>query len=236
MQHFKHRYTLPIIIILFIFAIFALGVAFFNIRHNTTVPREANMSILGVELDQNKDNVDLNKLQQKGISFIYLRATQGKSYFDDNFLLYRDKVKGTSLAYGTIIAFSNQSTVDDQYQYFISKVGNDTGNLPVMIVPAVDSQSDKYWKSMAKFSNLLINLGKKVLIVSNYDKKGFFNKNISYLYTGASLKDKKNYAFWCYTQTGRVKDIENLEANVTMFAYIGSMAEYQEFYGANSLH
>lgn len=233
MHRYRHRYTFPAIIVLLVLALAGIIFAFMNSHKNTTVPRGANMSVLGIELDQNKDNIDLHELQQNGISFVYLRSTQGKSYFDDNFLMYRDKVKGTDLSYGTIITFSNQSSVNDQYQYFMKKVGQDTGNLPIMIVPAINTDNSKFWKDMGRFSNLLTSQGKKVLIAGPYQEKKYFPQGTQFLYTGASLKNKKEYAFWCYTQAGRVKNVEYLDSDVTMFAYIGSMANYQQLYGAN---
>ena len=33
-------------------------------RQNTTVPRGSNMSVLGIELDQTKDYIDLHKLEK----------------------------------------------------------------------------------------------------------------------------------------------------------------------------
>ena len=38
-------------------------------------------------------------------------------------------------------------------------------------------------------------------------------------------------AFWCYTQNGRVKNIDNLNRDVTMFAYIGTNTQYEQLYG-----
>lgn len=231
-HRFQHRYTLPAIIVLLIITIGVMLFGVINLRRNTTVPRGANMSVLGVELDQNVDNVDLHQLQKAGISFVYLRATTGASYFDDNYLIYRDRVQGTKLSYGSIVTFSNQSSVNAQLAYFQRKVGTKTGNLPIMIVPSTTSTSKKYWQKMARFSQALVNSGKQVLIVGSYKKKKYFAPGTQFLYTGASLKDKKEYAFWCYTQAGRVKNVQYLDSNVTMFAYIGSMATYQARYQA----
>ena len=97
MHRYRHKYTFPSIIILLILAFSGLVWGYFNMRQNTTVPRGSNMSVLGIELDQTKDYIDLHKLEKNGISFVYLRSTQGKSYFDDNYLLYRDQIQGTNL-------------------------------------------------------------------------------------------------------------------------------------------
>lgn len=97
MHRYRHKYTFPSIIILLILAFSGLVWGYFNMKQNTTVPRGSNMSVLGIELDQTKDYIDLHKLEKNGISFVYLRSTQGKSYFDDNYLLYRDQLQGLIL-------------------------------------------------------------------------------------------------------------------------------------------
>lgn len=233
MHHFKHRFTLPAILILLVLALSGFAYAFFNLKTNTTVPRGSNMSVLGIELDQNTDGVDLHQLEKQGISFVYLRATQGKTYFDDNYLTYRDRILGTKLSFGSIITFSDESSAQEQFNYFEQQVGRKTGNLPIMIVPAKKTNSVKYWKNMALLSQKLNLLGKKVLIAGDYTKKKYFPVGTDFLYTGASLHNKNEYSFWCYTQAGRVKNVTNLNDNVTMFAYIGNMADYQAKYATN---
>lgn len=230
---YKHRFTLPAIFILLIIVVGGFIYAFFNLRTNTTVPRGSNMSVLGVELDQNIDGVDLHQLEKEGISFVYLRATQGKTYFDDNYLVYRDRILGTKLSFGSIITFSNESSVQSQFNYFEQQVGQNTGNLPIMIVPAIKTNSVKYWKKMAQLTQKLNLTGKKVLIAGDYTKKKYFPPRTEFLYTGASLHDKNEYNFWCYTQAGRVKNVNNLNDDVTMFAYIGNMSDYQAKYATS---
>ncbi|MBP2057577.1 GH25 family lysozyme M1 (1,4-beta-N-acetylmuramidase) [Lactobacillus colini] len=234
-HRYHHKYTFPSIIILLIVAISILLFGVYNLHRstNTTVPRGSNMSVLGIELDQTKDDVDLHKVQDNGVSFVYLRSTQGKTYFDDNFLLYRDQLQGTRLSWGSIVTYSNESTPLEQYQFFMKKVGQNSGNLPVMIVPAVDSQSKKYWRSLATFAQYLQSNGKKILVADNHHWKNLFLPETQFLYTGASLKNRKDYSFWCYTQNGRVKNTEYLEGGTTMFAYIGSMSNYQQLYDSN---
>lgn len=90
-----------------------------------------------------------------------MRSTQGKSYFDDNYLLYRDQIQGTNLNFGTIIAYSDETSNQEQYQYFLNKVGTNTGSLPVMIVPAASHLTKSYWKRMGIFAQMINNLGKE---------------------------------------------------------------------------
>lgn len=127
MKRFQHKYTLPAILILLVLAISGILLGFFNFQKQTTLPPDSNPSAIGVELNQSLDYVDLHKLQDNGVSFVYLKATQGRSYFDDSFLSYRDQILGTKLAFGCLIKYSNESTALQHYRYFNSKVGRNTG-------------------------------------------------------------------------------------------------------------
>ena len=79
MKRFQHKYTLPAILTLLVLAIAFLLIGFFNFRRQTTLPADANSSAIGIELNQDVDYVDLHKLQANGVSFVYLKATQGRS-------------------------------------------------------------------------------------------------------------------------------------------------------------
>lgn len=118
MKRFQHKYTLPAILTLLILVIAFLLIGFFNFKRQTTLPPDANSSAIGIELNQDIDYVDLHKLQSNGVSFIYLKATQGRSYFDENYLSYRDQILGTNLAFGSEISYSNESTPMQHYRYF----------------------------------------------------------------------------------------------------------------------
>lgn len=231
MKRFHHKYTLPAIIVLLIIAVGLLFVGLSNLRNQTTLPPDSNSSAIGVELNQNFGYVDLHQLQSNGISFVYLRSTQGRSYFDDDYLSYRDQILGTKLAFGTSIAYSNESTPLEHYQYFMKKVGVNTGSLPVLIEPAVNDYSLKYIKQMAQFTQMLEMQGKVVMVEVEVKYKRFFPKNVIFMTGGKKAPNKLQYSFWRYTNDGRVKSVKGLEDGVTMIAYNGTVTQYKQKYG-----
>lgn len=61
-----------------------------------------------------------------------MKATQGASYLDDDFVTdYQRLDGGHSLRVGVYHYFSFDSTPQAQAQHFIAKVGNDIGSLPI---------------------------------------------------------------------------------------------------------
>ena len=231
MKRFHHKFTLPAILILLIVAIVLLLTGIANMRNQTTLPPNGNASAIGVELNQDYGYIDLHELQANGISFVYLRSTQGRSYFDDDYLLYRDQVLGTKLAFGTVIAYSNESTPRQHYQYFLKKVGTDTGSLPIWIEPAIDNYDIAYIKQMAQFTSMLLRLNKRVIVDVAVKYKKYFPYDVQFITGGRKAPDKMQYAFWRYTNNGRVKSVKNLEDGVVMLTYNGTVTQYKEKYG-----
>lgn len=231
MKRFHHKFTLPAILILLIVAIVLLLTGIANMRNQTTLPPNGNASAIGVELNQDYGYIDLHELQANGISFVYLRSTQGRSYFDDDYLLYRDQVLGTKLAFGTVIAYSNESTPTQHYQYFLKKVGTDTGSLPIWIEPAIDNYDIAYIKQMAQFTSMLLRLNKRVIVDVAVKYKKYFPYDVQFIIGGRKAPDKMQYAFWRYTNNGRVKSVKNLEDGVVMLTYNGTVTQYKEKYG-----
>ena len=231
MKRFHHKVTLPAILVLLILAVAFWVIGFINFRKQTTQPANSNPSAIGVELDQDVDYVDLHKLQTNGISFVYLRSTQGRSYFDENYLSYRDQILGTQLAFGTEMYYSNESTALQQYNFFMKKVEHNTGSLPIMVIPAVENRDKKFLQSMAHFTKMLENNGKKVLIAVDEKYHNFFPKGTQFVAESKKRPSKIKYSFWRYTTNGRVNDVDGLEKGVTMYAYNGTVAQYKQKYG-----
>lgn len=230
MKRYHHKYTLPAILTLLVLAIAFLLIGFFNYQKRTTLPPDSNSSVIGVELNQDIDYIDLHNLQANGISFVYLKATQGRSYFDENYLSYRDQILGTKLAFGSVITYSNESTPWQHYRYFFKQVGNDTGSLPILLVP-VALRSPKYLKSMGQFASLLENRGKKVMVELDYKYRKYFNSKVMFMSSSKQSPNKVKYSFWRYTTGGRVKNVTGLENGITMYAYNGTVSQYKQKYG-----
>lgn len=231
MKRFHHKYTLPAILILLITALCLLVTGINNMRNQTTLPPNANTNAIGVVLNQDYGYIDLHELQGHSISFVYLKSTQGRSYFDDDYLSYRDQILGTKLAFGTIISYSNESTPQQHYRYFMKKVGLNTGSLPIWIKPAVDNRDLRYIKQIAQFTQLLQQQGKRVMVDLDVKYQKYFPANVQFITGGNKAPNKLQYSFWHYTNNGRVKSVKGLESGVTMLAYNGSISQYKQKYG-----
>ncbi|GFZ26252.1 GH25 family lysozyme [Lactobacillus corticis] len=228
---FHHRYTLPALIICLILVICGLLYAFHNYFSETSQPSGVTTATIGVRLDQDYGSVELSQLENNGISFVYLVSTQGRSYFDDDYLTYRSRMMSTKMAYGTIVRYSNESTASQHYRYLMKKAGRNLGSLPVLIEPAVNDHSSQYLRSMAKFVKKLQQLGKRVMVEESFQTAKYFPKKTLFMAGAKDAPNKMQYAFWRYTTNGHVKNVTNLNKGVTMYTYVGTTQQYKERYG-----
>lgn len=232
MFHFRHRSTFFLLIVAFIIVVAGLFFAYKSFPRQTTLPANANLSVIGAELDQSKDYVDLHQLESNGLSFVYLRATQGKSYFDEDYNLYRDQIQGTRMAFGTVIYFSDQSTVASQWNFFQKKVGANSGSLPILLKPAQGvRKNSRFYRQMGQMATRFLTTNKMVMVLVPKKYQMYFPSETRFLNDEQHVPNKNLYAFWQYTNHGHVKNTKNMEDNVTMYAYNGTMGQYKQLYG-----
>ncbi|MFD1440408.1 GH25 family lysozyme [Lacticaseibacillus hegangensis] len=91
----------------------------------------AKYPVRGVALSQSDGSADFQALQSSGLAFVYLKSTQGASFFDDSFATNYQQASGSGLAVGVYHYFSFDSDPAAQADYFAAKVGKNFGTLPI---------------------------------------------------------------------------------------------------------
>lgn len=113
--------------------VLALGGAWWYFAHRNPRPNATRYPVLGVRLDQTDGDQDFAALHKAGVSFAYLKATEGASYFDDDFAFNYQHAAGSGVALGVYHFLSFDSTPAKQAAQFETNVGNDIGTLPIGI-------------------------------------------------------------------------------------------------------
>ncbi|WP_054663711.1 GH25 family lysozyme [Lacticaseibacillus camelliae] len=91
----------------------------------------AKYPVRGVVLSQSDGSADFQALQSSGVAFVYLKSTQGASFFDDSFATNYQQASGSGLEVGVYHYFSFDSDPGAQADYFAEKVGKNIGTLPI---------------------------------------------------------------------------------------------------------
>ncbi|MFC6179741.1 GH25 family lysozyme [Lactiplantibacillus daowaiensis] len=127
----RWRHRLSLVLILAVIALLGWGGLQWLHMRRTAVVRGFN--VRGVAVSQNDGYLDFDGLQKDGLKFVYLKATQGASYTDDNFSSNYSRVLGTSLGVGVYHVFSFSTSAQAQAAYFEKTVNDNIGNLPIAI-------------------------------------------------------------------------------------------------------
>ncbi len=90
--------------------------------------------VIGVDVSEYQDKIDMKRLSEQNVSFVYIRATEGSSYQDACFRENWKNAHDCGLPAGAYHFFSFDSSGGTQAQNFIDTVGELEGDL----LPVVD--------------------------------------------------------------------------------------------------
>jgi len=82
-------------------------------------------STIGVDVSSYQANIDMNKLKEQNIKFIYIKATEGSKKKDNKFAENWENAKNADLLSGAYHFFSYDSEGKTQAENFIETVGDD---------------------------------------------------------------------------------------------------------------
>ena len=178
-------------------------------------------STIGVDVSSYQANIDMNKLKEQSIKFIYIKATEGSNKQDDRFAENWENAKKEELLSGAYHFFSYDSEGRTQAENFIKTVGTD---IKGRLIPAVDveyygnkEQNPPNKEDVVRELKVFLEMiekeyGIRPLIYTRteiYDKylKGEFEeykKWISSFYTPISWNYKDDWYIWQYLNRGEL--------------------------------
>ena len=179
-------------------------------------------STIGVDVSAYQDTIDMQKLKEQDIQFIYIKATEGSSYQDKKFATNWENAKKANLVAGAYHFFSYDSAGKTQAENFIKTVGMD---LKGRLIPAVDveyygdkEQNPPKKEDVVRELKLYLEMleetyGVKPMIYTRpdiYEKyiKGEFDaykKWMSSLYQPLSWKYQDDWYIWQYFNRGELE-------------------------------
>ena len=183
---------------------------------------DKNNSTIGVDISSYQADVDMEKLKEQDIKFVYIKATEGSALQDDKFAVNRENADKAGLPSGAYHFFSYDSPGSTQAENFINTVGDD---LKGRLLPAVDVEyyGDKEKNPPAKedvvreltvfLNKLEEHYGTKPMIYTRseiYDKylqdySGKYKMWISSLYSPLSWNYHGDWYIWQYLNRGKLE-------------------------------
>lgn len=189
-------------------------------------------AIIGVDVSEYQDKIDMKKISEQNVSFVYIKATEGSSYQDACFRENWKNAHDCGLPAGAYHFFSFDSSGKTQAQNFIAAVGDLKGDL----IPVVDFEyygdkqksppdKEKVLRELHTFLELLEKeYGVKPMI---YTLKNIYNvyldgevkgyplwvRNVFYT---AALDGWSDYVIWQYLDTAQLDGYSGGEKYIDM--------------------
>ncbi|MGH6759993.1 MAG: GH25 family lysozyme [Phyllobacterium sp.] len=206
----------------------------------------------GTDVSKYQATIDWPTAKASGISFAFIKATEGGDRVDDRFLENWRAARAAGVPRGAYHFYYFCRPAIEQARWFIENVPKDSGALP----PVLDMEWNGHSptcklrpKASIVRSEMKIFLdaierhyGKRPVIYTTVD---FFDQNDLRSFTGypfwlrsvAGHPDEKYgphpWTFWQYTGTGSIPGIKG-DADINVFA--GGHKQWQEWLTANKVH
>lgn len=207
-------------------------VAYFALRNPR--PSVHRYPVLGVQLTQSDGTQNFTSLHKQGVTFAYLKATQGSSYFDDDFNTNYSAGIASSVDVGVYHYFSFDSTPTAQADSFFKHVGSNTGTLPIGVYVTAYTElpsRERLSQNLQQFVNLLTQhyTGRRVVIMGSPTVLKLVQsvaKGAPRMVISTQHGDVGTHAFWEYTTGAPLPG--GTGTRYTAIVYNGTRAGYRE--------
>lgn len=185
--------------------------------------------VKGIMISQSDAYIDFVSLANSGQKFVYIRASQGATYTDDDFSDNFQRGQGSGLQVGSYHIFSTQSSVHDQIKNFTKKVGSDYGTLPPMVVVR-DNLSKKQIQQLSDFIYRLHHYyDTDVMVRSDYDTFKQLNPSIMHNVQYFSPDEDNKKANFIEVKKYRNINIDGSDILVNQVAFNGNKTGWQRY-------
>ncbi len=199
--------------------------------------------VQGIDVSHYQGMIDWAQIQDQGIDFAFIKATEGSGYVDECFYDNWQAAEQTDLMIGAYHFFSFDSGARSQAALFIETVGNLTGK----ITPVIDIEfyGDK-WNEPPGKEDVTEQLGEMLLILEEYYHTKpiiYTTYNVYYQYIKGGFKEyplwirnvyfppdwhmKGEWTFWQYTDTAVMSGYVGEEQYIDRNVFCGETAELE---------
>ncbi len=199
----------------------------------------------GVDVSKYQGDIKWPVLKSRGVSFAFIKATEGGDHIDESFKSYWRASKRAGIPRGAYHFYYFCTSAIKQARWFIKNVPKDSSAMP----PVLDAEWNHQSKTCKKrppahrvrsecrifLKALERHYGKKPIIYTSPD---FYEDNLkgsfrNYTFWARSVTahpkikyKKRNWLFWQYTGTGRTAGVKG---NIDLNAFNGSTGAFNRW-------
>ena len=227
-----------IVLIAILFAaLFLAGI----VRLNT--PSAKDYPVRGVDVSEYQGSIDWAAIEQQGIQFAFIRATEGSGYTDATFVANWEAVADTGILAGAYHFFSFDSGADTQAANFIAAVPTGRPMLPPVVdvelygahkqnppdAETVRSELDEMLHLLEEHYGvkpILYATGSAytLYLAGHYEEHPIWIRDV---YFTPKLADGRDWAFWQYSDKGRLGGYAGEEKYIDLNVFAGTIQELE---------
>lgn len=230
-------------------AIFVTAMLFYNGIILFNNPSIKDYPVRGVDVSHYQGYINWSELSNQGISFAYIKATEGRAYIDERFEYNYSEAQKTSLRVGAYHFFSFESTGKSQSENYINTVTPCKNMLPPVIdlelygdfiytPPSKDVVLTELYDMTAELENFY---GITPVIYATEETYSLYLEGefdncdiwIRSVYRKPRISDGRDWTFWQYTNREKLEGYSGEERFIDMNVFNGSAAEFEEYGGKN---
>ena len=208
-------------------------------------PSRDRYPVRGVDVSHYQGVIDWPVLAEQGISFAFIKATEGSSHVDASFAYNYEEARRTDLRVGAYHFFSFDSGGKTQAEHFIRTVEAFDGMLP----PVIDLEfygdkaqnppepADVQRELSLMLEQLEAHYGRKPVL---YATKASYDLYLAGAYedydiwirdvvSQPSLSDGREWTFWQYTNRERLEGYQGEERFIDMNVFRGSEEDFAAY-------
>lgn len=205
-------------------------------------PNRTAYPIRGVDVSSYQGRIDWNEIASQGISFAFVKATEGSSLVDPCFAYNYENAAAAGLRVGAYHFFSFDSSAETQADSFIKTVTKTENMLP----PVIDVELyGEYLKSPPEDREAIQN-ELKHLISRLTDEYGVTpiiyttSKSMKLILENDTMgcdlwirdvlkKPNREFTFWQYSSRGRLKGFSGKEKYIDLNVFCGTAEEFAKY-------
>ncbi|SMC59655.1 GH25 family lysozyme [Rhizobium sp. RU36D] len=204
----------------------------------------------GIDVSKWNGDVEWSKVRQSGVSFVFIKATEGGDMLDPRFHEYWRGARASGVLHAPYHFYYFCSTADQQADWFIQNVPKEAVRLPPVLDVEWNPLSptcklrpppETVRSEMQRFMDRIeAHYGKRPIIYTSVDfhrdnLAGHFDKYHFWVRAVAQHPQEiypgRRWAFWQYTSTGVIPGIRG-ETDINVFA--GTAANWKKWVAASS--
>jgi len=209
-------------------------------------PTPEDYAVHGIDISRWQGDVDWNAVRNDGISFAWLKATEGGDHMDPRFLDNWHGAKAAGLPRGAYHFYYFCRPVEEQIAWVQENIPVDPEALPLVLDMEWNAHSktcqerpdrEKVLRDMNAFLDAMENhYGKRPVIYSSVDfhrdrlvdalhKEQFWLRSVA-AYPNRVYKNREDWYFWQYTAEGKV---DGIQGEVDRNVFFGAKSQFKDW-------